>query len=120
MRENIVKWSQGKKRDPRMEAVAKEFIRNLEIEFPNNGTDDRWLCLANLLHPFFKGYPLRMLNAEKKTIQDMIDRHPTTIDWQQQQADLRQMDLAGNDEMEHFVLTQSQEDANVSVRLQLK
>lgn len=120
MREAITGWLEKKKRDARIETVAKEFLKALEIEFPNNGTTDRMLCLANLLHPFYRGHPLKLVdNVETETIQYMVDSHNTTMDWRKQQAELQQVDLEDRDDMDRYVFEQSQKTAGVSVSSQL-
>lgn len=117
IKDHINKWLDAKDRDPRPAAVAKKFILLLDEFFENSGAEDRLLCLANMLHPFYKGHMLKLVNAYERTVEDLVDSHPSTVDWGAEQARLLQIELEGRDEIDRYVIEEARKASFNSVRI---
>ena len=87
------------------ESVAKSFIlslrENLKKRFPDFGTTSMAYAVGSLLHPFYRGAPLSMTNRFDDVFNEIIKKHPSYLDWQQNQEEQRQ---AGENEDEETLL----------------
>ena len=115
IKDRLSKWLDAKLRDPRPAAVAKEFLRLLEIHFPNCGADDRLLSLATLLHPYYRGHMLKPVKAYDQTVKRLVDYHPSTVEWRREQARLNQIEPEGRDDIDRLILEEIRKASSKSV-----
>ena len=116
---HLEKWLDAKDRDPRPAAVAKKFLVLLDQHFPECGADDRLLSFATLLHPYYRGHMLRPVKAYDRTIEMLVDYHPSTLDWRREQARLHQMQPEGCDDIDRIIMEEIRKASSVSVGLKL-
>ena len=114
---HLEKWLDAKDRDPRPAAVAKKFLVLLDQHFPECGADDRLLSFATLLHPYYRGHMLKPVKAYDRTIEMLVDYHPSTLEWRREQASFHQIEPDDSDDIDRIIMEEIRKASSSSVGL---
>lgn len=117
IRGHLSKWLDAKDRDPRPAAVAKKFLVLLDQHFPECGADDRLLSFATLLHPYYRGHMLKPVKAYDRTIEMLVDYHPSTLEWRREQASFHQIEPDDSDDIDRIIMEEIRKASSSSVGL---
>lgn len=112
---HLSKWLDAKDRDPRPAAVAKRFLVLLDQHFPECGAEDRLLSFATLLHPYYRGHMLKPVKAYDRTIEMLVDYHPSTLEWRREQARLHQIQPDDRDDIDRIIMEEIRKASSSSV-----